>query len=181
MRGTEPLEVLHPCDPLVSGALWHDGTGYHAVCHADPEPSTLVYAIRPAISYAAPIDLPPGCTPLGIAPLDTGVAALTRCAGRTTATHLDPMGRPLARFDPVERSVTCERGRPTITLGSERARLRLDGARGDLEALLPDAVAPAGARAAWTGEALLVAAHAEGAVSLRRYGCVEGGRFDRVE
>jgi hypothetical protein len=175
MRGTEPLEVQRPCDPLVSGALWHDGTWYHAVCHADREPSTLVYAIRPAISYAAPIDLPAGCTPLGIAPLDTGVAAVTRCAGRTSATHLDAMGRPLARFDPAEPSVVCEAGRPSITLG-ERASLRLDGAREDLEALLPDAIAPASARAVWTGEALVVAAHAQGEVSLRRYRCV-GGRF----
>lgn len=180
MRGTEPLEVRHPCDPLVSGALWHDGTWYHAVCHADPEPSTLVYAIRPAISYAAPIDLPSGCMPLGVAPLDDGVAALTRCAERTTATHLDLMGRPLARFDPVERSVVCAAGRPSITLGSERARLRLDGSREDLEALLPETIAPEGARAVWTGEALIVAAPARGEVALRRYRCLGGDRFDRV-
>ena len=177
MRGTEPLEVQNPCEPLVSGALWHDGTWYHAVCHADPEPSTLVYAIRPAISYAAPIDLSSGCRPLGIAPLDTGVAVMTRCAGRTTATQLDAMGRPLARFDPAEPSVACAAGRPSITL-SERARLRLDGAREDLEALLPGAIAPAGARAVWTGEALIVAAHADGLVTLRRSRCL-GQRLAR--
>lgn len=182
LERTDPLEVQHPCDPLVSGALWHDGTSYHAVCHADPEPSTLVYAIRPALQYAVPVDMPAGCTPLGIAPLDVGVAVVTRCGDRLVATHLDAMGRELARFSPVERSVACEEGRPALTIGSGGGgpRLHLEGAREELEALLPESIAPSGARAIWTGEALLVAGVQRGELSLRRYQCA-GETFARTD
>ena len=67
----------------------------------------------------------------------------------------------------------CDGGRPTLTFGTEVA-LPLTGSESRLEAWLPDNVAPRGSRAAWTGEALLVAVPLSGEVHLRRYECVDG-------
>jgi hypothetical protein len=179
MRGTEPLEVLRPCEPFVTGARFHGGTWYYAVCHREPEPTTTLFAIRPALSYAAPFDTRSGCVARGIAPLDEGVALTLECGTETIAYHIDEMGRERARFDTLERTITCEDGRPALQIGP-RAVLRLAGSTDHVEALLPETIAPRGARAIWTGESLLVAAPIGHEVSLRRYECGPHG-FDRTD
>lgn len=180
-RGTEPLEVRRPCEPFVGAALWRAGTWYHGICTVDPAPKTTVYAIRPAVSYAVPVDMPDGCRPSSIAPLDDGVAVVSVCEGLTRIQQLDEMGRRGARWDSPERSVRCEDGRPALHLDGDRdGKLRLGEATDHLEGLLPDEIAPHGARAVWTGQALLVAVPVGHDVSLRRYQCVRG-RFDRTD
>jgi hypothetical protein len=47
--------------------------------------------------------------------------------------------------------------------------LTLDAPQSRLEALLPEAIAPVGARAVWTGEALLVAVPDGSDLLLRRF------------
>ncbi len=181
-RGTEPLEVEHPCEPLVSGATFRDGTWYYAICHESPSPRVTTYVIRPEVAYAAAVESPPGCRPSAVAPLDRGVAILTECGEHTGALVLDSMGRELARLAELERSVRCVDGRPLLRLteASPRFELHLGGAADHVEGLLPDSVAPRGSRAVWTGEALLVALPLAREVALRRYECVRG-RFDRTD
>lgn len=182
-RGTEPLEVRYPCEPLVAGATWADGTWYHGVCHEDGgEVTTTVYVIRPEVSYAAPIPFE-GCSPAGLASLGSnGALVLTRCGAELRGARLDEMGRVPERFAPAERAVTCAGGRPTLSVGQDGASttLTLGEAHDHLEPLLPESVAPPGARAVWTGEALLVAVPLERELVLRRYACV-GDRFDRTD
>ena len=182
-RGTEPLEVEHPCEPFVGDAIFHGGTWYHSLCHDDPRPTTTTYAIRPALSWAGTFESEPGCIPAGLAPLDDGVLVLFRCGERDTAVALDEMGRPVARFAHPTRTVSCEQGRPVLALtdGTTQRRLRLGGVADHLEGLLPAEVAPAGARAIWTGEALLVAVPLRRELSVRRYQCVGRDRFDRTD
>lgn len=177
-RGSMPLEIQHPCDPLVSGSIAHGGTSYYAICHEAPEPRTLVYVIRPDVTYAAAIDSPDGCVPAGIAPLDEGVAAVMRCGETGSALVLDAMGRERARIEPVVREASCRDGRPVLRMGAHA--LRLGAAQDRLEALLPESIAPPGARAIWTGEALLVATPVGRDVSLHRYQCVRG-RLERTD
>jgi hypothetical protein len=182
MRGTEPLEVQHPCEPLVSGATFRDGTWYYAICHRAPTPRVTTYVIRPAVAYAAAVEGRADCTPLAVAPLDGGVAVLTRCGTDVGALVLDPMGRELARLTAVQRSATCVEGRPLLRLAeAERSfELHLGSAVDHVEGLLPEELAPTGSRATWTGEALLVAVPLAREVSLRRHECVRG-RFERTD
>ncbi len=182
-RGTEPLEVLHPCDPLVSGATFRNGTWYYAICHVDPEPRTTLYAIRPAIAYATTFASPPSCVPLGIAPLDEGVVFVARCAEGTTAWPLDEMGRERARLTSLDREPVCRGGRPLLRIasGAREHVLHLGQASDHLETLLPERIAPIGARAVWTGEALLVASVERDRLSIHRYQCDGGAHLQRTD
>lgn len=178
-RGVETREVARPCDPLVSGLRWHGGTRYVAICNRqNGEPRTTVFAIRSAIDWAAVTEV--ACAPSGIAPLDDGVIAFTECGA---AYALDAMGAQTSRFDPPNRSIVCGEGRVELRVssGSSARSLRLAEADDHLEALLPPSLAPAGARAIWTGESMLVALHVGRDVRVRRYECVRGDRFDRTD
>jgi hypothetical protein len=175
-RGMEVLEVRHPCEPLVSGTRWHAGTWYYAICDRD---HTTLYSIRDELQWASPFEVP--CVPVGIAPLDHGVAATMRCGdGSTTAHVLDAMGGETARLPSPARSVTCAGGVATVHLG-DRHTLRLAGALDHVETLLAEEIAPRGARAIWTGEALLVA-HVHGTeLRVRRYECAAGDVLARTD
>jgi hypothetical protein len=177
------LEVPAPCEPFVGGAIARGGTWYYALCHDEPAPTATVYALRPSIDYAAALESGEGCVPAGLAPLEGGVAALTRCGASLSAIDLDEMGRERGRFALDPRAVSCRAGRPVLRAGEGDAarELALGASLDHLEALLPEEVAPPGSRAIWTGEALLVAAPVAGEVSLRRYQCVRGDRFDRTD
>ncbi len=176
-------EVRHPCEPLLAAALHQAGTWYHSVCHVlDGAPSTTVESVRPAISFAGPT-LFEGCRPEAIAPLDDGVLVLTRCGDATVGHQLDETGQVRATFRPVERVAACEDGRPVLRVreGRREVKLQLGPAIGRIEGLLPEDVALPGARAIWTGEAILVAVPQSRSLSVRRYGCRPDGRFDRTD
>ncbi|MCA9606124.1 MAG: hypothetical protein KC619_11045 [Myxococcales bacterium] len=176
-------EVRHPCEPLVASALHRDGTWYHTVCHVeDGAPSTTVESVRPAISFAGPTSFE-GCVPEAIAPLDEGVLVVTRCGGERVGHQLDETGRVGATFRPLERVAACEDGRPVLRVrqGRREAKLQLGPAIGRIEGLLPEDIALPGARAIWTGEAILVAVPQSRSLSVRRYGCRPDGRFDRTD
>ncbi len=171
------LEIGRPCEPLVAGSVHAGGTWYYGVCSLeDAAPRTTVYVIRSEVSYAAAVPFD-GCEPDAMTGLGAdGVVVRVRCGGEARAVRLDVMGREVERFDGFEAEVACEDGRPTLEVrGGGRPRtLRLNEAHDHLEAMLPPELAPSGARAVWTGEALLVA-WAEGReLFLRRHQCVDG-------
>ena len=138
-RGGMGLEVRTPCEPLISGALFRDGSLYYGLCHEEPEvgPSTTLYTIRNAISWAGTTELA-GCTPLGTAPVDDGVAVLARCGDERVATVLDQMGAETATYRPVERVTGCEDGRPVLRIrrGERESKLTLGASMDHIEALL---------------------------------------------
>lgn len=176
-RGVELLEVLHPCEPLVAGALSRDGTTYHGICHVeDTRPSTTIYAIRPAISYAGASPLI-GCAPLAMSPLDDGVAVLARCQDGPTIATLDELGSVVWRFPAARRTVTCRDGRPVCEM--DGAVLHLGAPIDHIEALLP--MVSEGARAIWTGEAILIAEIRGEHAALRRYGCGSGSTVELLD
>jgi hypothetical protein len=172
------MEIPAPCATLLPGAVTTAGTWFYGLCHGTPAPVTTVYAIRPSISYAAANDALPDCAPEALAPLPEGMLLVGACAGGTrSAAVLDPTGRVTATLASFDAAVTCEGGRPVVTLAGEvpPRRIPLTAAVSRVEALLPERVAPRGARATWTGSSLLVATPLEGEVSLRRYECRETG------
>lgn len=171
-RGTEPLEIDQPCEPLLGGALWSDGSWFTSVCHVQPQPRALVFTIRPAIHYAVATELPAGCRPAGLAPRTGGALALGACPGGAVRVPLDVMGQAGPPIDARAAGARCEDGRPVV--GWPGQELPLSTARGDLAPLLPPAVAPLGARAVWTGEALLIATQVGDVIELRRRRCRGG-------
>lgn len=166
-----PLMVPGPCAPGVVGSLFREARWYFGVCS---EGATTVYAIQFEPEYAHAEKVLAGCTPVALVPGPEGVLALGRCDGGLRAVELREGGKQRTDVGPVERRATCEEGKPVLTMVGEgqRAReLRLTGPLGALEAWLPEALAPPGARAVWTGRALLVATPIASEVALRRFEC----------
>ncbi len=172
-----PMEIPAPCPSLLTGSVTAAGTWFYGICHLVPGPVTTVYAIRPAISYAAANDALPGCMPDGLVPLADGAALTAVCESGRSAAILDGTGRVTTTIGALSSDVACEGGRPVIVVPAAPAPLRVPllASVSRIEGLLPERVAPRGSRATWTGSALLVAAPLESEVSLRRYECREQG------
>ncbi|MDD9932192.1 MAG: hypothetical protein OXT09_01235 [Myxococcales bacterium] len=174
-RGVELREVPEPCDVMLAGTLVQAGTWFDAVCAHKPEPVTTVFVIQPEISYAEAIEALPGCLPLGLAPTERGAVLLGRCGAQLGARTLSPDGRDDRELRAAVRAVTCRDGRPRLTLGDQdgpAAELSLTSHMSGLGLLLPPELAPAGARAVFTGESILVARAREGRLLLQRHACV---------
>ncbi len=171
--GAVEAELPEPCAAVLRGALASAGTSYHALCHGGASPGTTLYAIRPALSYAAAFDILPGCAVEALTPLEDGVAVSGRCESGLAVSLVDAMGHESARLSDASFEVACEAGRPSVTArGREGSRrIALLGALSRVEGILPERIAPARSRAAWTGSALLVAAPLGREVGLRRYAC----------
>lgn len=76
--------------------------------------------------------------------------------------------------DHAEQRAVCEHGKLQLRF-EWREQLRLQGmdeAVDRLEGWLPEELAPAGSRALWTGEALLVVIPSGGELALKRYECI---------
>jgi hypothetical protein len=95
-----------------------------------------------------------------------------RCASGRRLVRIREAGRQVEVVGDVTPSVDCSGVHPVLKAGS--FSLPLGGSVAHLEALLPDSVAPRGARALWTGQALLVATPIGREVSLHRYECEHG-------
>lgn len=177
-RGIETMEVLVPCDPLLPGAAWTSGTWYSGVCSAESGITAHVFSLRQEISYAAVIDGPVGCAPVGLVSTADGVAARMHCSdGRESIVRVGLDGRASPALLGVHFEASCdEPHRPTLlaTSGAETVGLTLSTPRSRLEVLLPPTIAPPGARAAWTGEVLIVAVPTPHDVFVHRWSCVDG-------
>jgi len=174
-----PIAAPRPCARGVVGHLWASDVWYYGVCTAERgPPASTVYAIQFDPEYAHAERLLEGCEPAGIAPLDEGVLVSGGCGGDPRAVWIAEAGRRMARIGEAAPTVACREGRPVLSVGE--AVLTLSGPVARIETLLPDELAPPGARAAWTGEAILVARPVGPEVSLRRYQCDDGelGRTD---
>ncbi len=169
------MEVPSPCASLLPGAVTTAGTWFFGICHMAPTLATTLYAIRPSLSYAAANDTLAGCVPEAVAPLPEGAAVIGTCEGTARVSIVDATGRETSVVNAPQLDAVCEGGRPTLVMTGEAVprRIPLLNAVSRIEGLLPERIAPRGARAVWTGTALLVAVPIEGEVSLRRYECRE--------
>jgi hypothetical protein len=132
----------------------------------------VVYAVRPEIFYAEALPSLRGCTPLGLAPSDSGVLLLGACPDGVHAHALSEAHRVVhAR---VQTALRCAVGRPILEIraGADVAEsYKLGGPRDRIELWLPQRLAPAGSRAAYTGRNLLIAGVEDRRLVLARQHC----------
>jgi hypothetical protein len=162
----EVPEMRKACSRLLVGTLWHQGIWYDAFCvvsmdAAQGQPSTEVYAIRPEIFYAEAMAVLEGCAPLGLAPNSDGILVFGDCAD---GPHAELIGgrspASASRGARIERELTCEAGRPVLSVRATTnaaVAYKLAGPSDRLEFWLPERLAPPGSRVVFTGRRLLLA------------------------
>ncbi len=169
------LSVPAPCrapfvGPVANGDAYHFG-----VCsRAAGDARTTLYTLEPGNSYASAEERLRGCDAIGFGELPQP-ALFARCGDARRAVRL----RPAAESPISPGRPTCVEGRPQLALG-DAGEVRFEAPASGLEAWLVDEIAPAGSRAIWTGETLLVASPQGRAVRVRRYEC-EDGAFRRTD
>ncbi len=166
------------CARPVVGFAESDSVRYQALCAIeDGVPRTTVFAIQfePRYAHAEPILA--GCQPRGLSVVPSGVVVRGDCEGVSRVVRVADAGRSVAEGT---TSIRCVEGRPVIDFPG--GSTPLDSPRDRIEALLPEAVCGAHARAVWTGQSVLVAEPIGAEVSLRRYECSRGtfARTDHV-
>ncbi|MEM1417829.1 MAG: hypothetical protein AAGH15_23220, partial [Myxococcota bacterium] len=172
VRGRMSLATVAPCARPLAGYAQAGGVWFYGLCSEEGGTArTGLFAIQFDPQYAVHEAVLPGCAPAGLATLGAAAVLAGRC-GEATRAVVQAAATESVR--PIEgtRGVRCAAEGARLRLGPLEASL--GEVSGDLAAVLPEELAPPGSRAAWTGEALLVARYAEGRVALARYGCVSG-------
>ncbi|HZO13802.1 MAG TPA: hypothetical protein VFB62_11110, partial [Polyangiaceae bacterium] len=178
-RGGEPtrprLAVPKPCEGGVIGVVLAGEHLHYGVCAIDgAQASSTVFTTQPEPPYAQAQELLRGCTPLGMTALDSrDVWVVGSCSGKRTGVLLRGIDAASPMTDLSNVELRCEKERPILALAQNR--VLADPVAG-IAPLLPTSLAPLGARAVWTGSALIVAHPAAGELTLTRYRCV-GGLF----
>ena len=177
-RGGEPtrprLAVPTPCEGGVIGVVLAGEHWHYGVCAIDKgtQPSSTVFTTQAEPPYAQAQELLRGCTPLGLTALDPrDVWLVGSCDGKRTGVLLRGIDAASPMTDLSNAELRCDKDRPMLTLAQNR--VLADKVAG-IAPLLPTGIAPLGARAVWTGSALLVAHSVAGEVTLTRYRCVGG-------
>lgn len=181
VRGDGASVIATPCAPLLPGTVG-GASGepwFYGVCHGE-SPTTTVFVINPdpATQYAAAAEVLAGCTPIAMSRADSGAVLRARCGDDEAFARIDPMGRVARELRHAVLTARCEAGRPVLEAREGEASIvrRLTESESRIEAWLPGNVAPDGARAVWTGEALLVALpmgpESDREMGLRRFECI---------
>ncbi len=173
-----PMVMHAPCDPPIVGDVFSGNSWYYAVCSEDTgRPETTLFLIQFEPAYAHAEQLLGGCVPRGLTPLDNAVAVTASCGDHLAGATLGN-DRHVHGPEALHMAVRCADGRPVIEGrgmgGGMVMHLPLGAPTSRLAALLPSKMAPPGARAVWTGEALLVAVPVGQDVAFRRYQCKDG-------
>jgi hypothetical protein len=171
------LTVPNPCAAhsaqLVSarrGAAGVASPFEYAICAGPEGASALtVFSIQPSPAYAAAEEALAGCVPLGAGRFGGEATFVGVCSGQRRSVSVPAEGGALVARSLDERGLVCNAGGARLRFGN--GWLRPSEPLGSLELLLNDDLAPAGARAVWTGAGLLVAQASDGRLSLRRYAC----------
>ncbi|HTQ03552.1 MAG TPA: hypothetical protein VMI54_06835 [Polyangiaceae bacterium] len=165
-----PMSVPVPCADnstqiAVVGRRFHYGvctdTGERAV--------TTMFTIERDPDYARADRLLEGCTPAGTFVWQGAAWLIAECENGRRAVRLGARDEPAQYLDLHTLGVECRHG--TTTLHAPSLDLLLDEPRVGLAGLLPQNLAPAGARAVWTGRALVVGTTLADRVHLARYTC----------
>lgn len=151
-----PLSVPKPC---VQGAVHLsvlDNRWVYAICsQAVAEPRTTVFSIRYDPEYARADAVLPGCHPLGLERFQDAIWLFGDCAGVRRAVRITGDDAPMVHQVVPPGSLECPEGHPRLRSGDDE--IPLGAPRSGLEVWLSAPLLPPGGRAAWSGEALLLA------------------------
>lgn len=161
-----PLAVPSPCESqaaqlvLAPGRAPGSGEGIgrfdYAICsRAGTSRVLTVFSIQPSPAYAMAEDVFAGCTPLGAGRFAGQATFVADCGAIRRLATAPGGGESLVVRDLDPRGLICRQGAASLAFGG--SWLALDEPLGQLQLLLGDDLAPPGARAVWTGAALLVA------------------------
>jgi len=168
-----PRALPQPCTLAIAGATYAHGVWYFGVCDESAgSPATTILGVDFALSYAQSQRILEGCEPAGIVATPDAAVAVGRCGSERRVVLIREAGRVVEIVGAVTPQVNCSGAHPVLEAGA--FSLPLGGKLAHIEALLPESIAPRGARALWTGSVLLVATPIGREVSLHRYGCEHG-------
>jgi len=168
-----PLSVPAPCTAHSVQLFVSSGRFHYGVCTRDgADPVTTMFSIQYDPEYARAEPLLKGCVPLGTVEAAGKPWLIGDCHGKRKAATIPLNDEKVetAYVDALRISCTAERaelrqGAFTVTLREPRA---------NLQAILPPALAPSGARAGWTGTSLVVAYLAGERLETRAFACRGG-------
>jgi hypothetical protein len=175
-RGSDSLRpslvVPSPCDGGIVGVALAGAHWNYGVCALEEgRASTTVFTAQDDPPYAQAQAMLPGCSPLGMTALDREVWMVGVCDGRRSGVRWRGIDLPSPVHDLSNLEIVCRGERAALTLDGE---IPLAHPVAGLGPLLPSRLAPGGARAVWTGSALLVAYRAADTLELARYRCLGG-------
>lgn len=183
-RSIDWMEIEDPCEPMVAGAAASRGAWFYSVCAAAPVARAHVFSLRPDISYAAVNDGPAECTPIALLPAEGAAWSVTRCGDERVVDVVPADPVPSQRLTNVSFEIRCGDARGVLLVAAgrdergapaERA-LNLERPRSGLGAVVLSGSGEA--RAAWTGEALIVGRETGGSVRFERHECRHGALVD---
>jgi hypothetical protein len=168
-----PLSVPAPCTAHSVQLFVSSGRFHYGVCTRDgADPVTTMFSIQYDPEYARAEPLLKGCVPLGTVEAAGKPWLVGDCHGKRKAATIPLSDEKVetAYVDALRVSCTAERaelrqGAFTVTLREPRA---------NLQAILPPALAPSGARAGWSGSSLVVAYLAGERLETRAFACRGG-------
>jgi hypothetical protein len=167
------LVVPTPCERGIVGIAVADGRWHYAICALDGvQQSVTVFSAQRDPAYAQAQELLAGCVPLGLSAIGNAIWLAGSCGDRRASVHVRAVGVSQRPRDMHDATIRCEGQRPVLAGSS--IRIALDEPSSRLAALLPSRVAPLGARAVWTGKALLVATAVGSKLTLSRHRCRDG-------
>jgi hypothetical protein len=165
-----PLSVPVPCADNSAELAVVGGRFHYGVCTDTGErPVTTMFTIERDPDYARADPLLEGCTPAGTFVWQGAAWLIGNCENGRRAVRLGARDEAAEYLDLRSLRLVCRRGSASIHAAS--LDLALDEPRSALAPLLPSTLAPAGARAAWTGRALVVGTTLADRVRLDRYTC----------
>jgi hypothetical protein len=169
-----PMSVPVPCNDN-SAALAVVGERFHyGVCtESASRPVTTLFSIQHDPEYARADTLLEGCTPYGTFVWRGAAWLVAECDGGRRAARIGD--DPQEFLDLHGLHLECRSG--SMRIRAPSLDLALDEPRAGLAPLLPPDVAPAGARAAWAGHALVIATSFADELRLTRRTC-SGDRID---
>jgi hypothetical protein len=149
------------------------GRWYYGVCsRSTGKPVTTLFSIQSEPAYARADRILEGCLPLGATAVDGDLVVIGDCAGTRRGVRVRGGNAKLEEVRVDRIDAVCQDGKPRLRqLGAGGLNLTLDERRDRVEAFLPEAFAPAQARAVWTGQTLLVASPSGASVTLKGYRC----------
>ena len=171
-----PLSVPVPCtDNATSLAVLPERYHYGVCTDTGGGPVTTMFTITPEPAYARADPVLAGCEPAGTFVWRSSAWLVGECQGQKRAARIGAGDEEVEYLDLRSPRLDCRGG--VAAIRASGFELPLDAPRSRLEALLPSAVAPRGARAVFTGRALLVASSVGTSLRVARYTC-NGERWD---
>lgn len=168
-----PLSVPVPCASHSVELSVSAGRFQYGVCTREgTEPVTTMFSIQYAPEYARAEPLLKGCLPLGTVDVHGVPWLIGDCHGKRKAVPV-PMADEKVQADYIDApQMSCTPEHAELRQG--RFALSLREPRANLQAVLPSAWVPSGARAGWTGKSLVVVYVAGGRLETRTFACQAG-------